>query len=176
MSNNKQSMKLYTEFELKFAMDTARCQQDLTFDEVLQQLTPIEIPSDMEIIAKSKQEPDNSDIETAARIGYVAGAKWMRDKIGGDKYKKKMSNNKQSSSVEHFWKQLEEKGNAHIETEGVITVNITIDVNEYRLLQKQAKAMHEVQVRRAFYDGQRYEGTKSSMDYYNETFGGNNED
>lgn len=47
--------------------------------------------------------------------------------------------------MEHFWKQLEEKGNAHIETEGVITVNITIDVNEYRLLQKQAKAMEKKQ-------------------------------
>ena len=55
-----------------------------------------------------------------------------------------MSNNKQSS-LEYFWKQLEEKGNAHIETEGVITVNITIDVNEYRLLQKQAKAMEKKQ-------------------------------
>ena len=43
--------------------------------------TPIELPSDEDIIAKSKQEPDNSDIETAARIGYIAGAKWMREKI-----------------------------------------------------------------------------------------------
>jgi hypothetical protein len=53
-----------------------------------------------------------------------------------------MSNNKQSS-VEHFWQQLEEKGNAHIKTEGVIKVKITIDVNEYRLLQKQAKEMEK---------------------------------
>lgn len=52
--------------------------------------------------------------------------------------------NKQSS-VELFIEQLEEKGNAHIETDGVITVNITIDVNEYRLLIKQAKAMEKKQ-------------------------------
>ena len=29
-------MKLYTEFEIKFAMDIARCQPDKTFDEVLE--------------------------------------------------------------------------------------------------------------------------------------------
>lgn len=49
MSNNKQTMKLYTEFEIKFAMDVARCQLDKTFDEVLEELTPIELPSDEEI-------------------------------------------------------------------------------------------------------------------------------
>ncbi len=37
--------KLYTEFEVKSAMDIARCQPNLTFDEVLEQLTPIELPS-----------------------------------------------------------------------------------------------------------------------------------
>ena len=38
-----------------------------------------------------------------------------------------------------------------------------------------AKAMFEVAVRIAFYDGQRYEENKSSRDYFNEKFGGNNE-
>jgi hypothetical protein len=40
---------------------------------------------------------------------------------------------------------------------------------------EQAKAMHEVEIRMAFYDGQLHEGTKSATDYYNEKFGGNNE-
>ena len=79
-----------------------------------------------------------------------------------------MSNNKQSSnhipdvgnkvsSVEFIKNNLERLG---MLDNGKVITNIF----------EQAKAMHEVQVRRAFYDGQRYEGTKSSMDYYNETF------
>jgi hypothetical protein len=73
-------MKLYTEDQVR--MLDINCGNS-TLDEVIGCLTPIELPSDEEIIAKSKQEPDNSDIETAARIGYVAGAKWMRDLIQG---------------------------------------------------------------------------------------------
>lgn len=52
-----------------------------------------------------------------------------------------MSNIK--SSVENFWKQLEEKGYASQETEGVNTINISIDVNEYLALKQQAKAQHK---------------------------------
>jgi hypothetical protein len=76
-------MKLYTEFEVKFAMDTARCQQDLTFDEVLEQLTPIELPSDEEIDELFPKT--NTLYEALGRSGMIEGAKWMRDKIqGGD--------------------------------------------------------------------------------------------
>lgn len=64
-----------------------------------------------------------------------------------------MSDNNKQSSVDFFIEQLEEKGNAQIETEGVITVNITIDVNEYRLLKKQAKERFEQQIKRAFIIG-----------------------
>ena len=85
-------MKLYTEEQIKNAYtqiwaDGGHDKYSLTgLEEMLEQLTPIELPSDEDIIAKSKQEPDNSDIETAARIGYVAGAKWMRNLIqGGNK-------------------------------------------------------------------------------------------
>lgn len=35
---------------------------------------------------------------------------------------------------------------------------------------EQAKRMHEIEVRTAFYDGQRHEGNKSSTKYYNELF------
>jgi hypothetical protein len=83
--------------------------------------------------------------------------------------------NKQSS-VEFFWEKLEEKGNAHIETEGVITVNITIDVNEYRLLKKQAKERFEQQIKRAFIIGggvEYHEINTHADEYFIEEFGGN---
>ena len=81
-------MKLYTEEQVR---DMLNINVDFdhytpSIDFILNDYSPIELPSDEEIIAKSKQEPDNSDIETAARIGYVAGAIWMRNKIqGGNK-------------------------------------------------------------------------------------------
>jgi hypothetical protein len=100
MSNNQQTMKLYTEEQVKMMLDKMSLVTErknlgvssnfrhraIEIDNLIKLQTAIELPSDEEIIAKSKQEPDNSDIETAARIGYVAGAKWMRDKIqGGNK-------------------------------------------------------------------------------------------
>lgn len=81
-------MKLYTEFEIKFAMDIARCQPDKTFDEVLEELTPIELPSDEEIREERLlQFPDSEYVNRANdRLAFYCGAKWMRDKIqGGNK-------------------------------------------------------------------------------------------
>jgi hypothetical protein len=68
-------MKLYTEEQvLKFINDN--------FDEGCSQLiglTPIELPSDEDIIKDSKYK-------SLAGIGWIEGAKWMRDKIqGGNK-------------------------------------------------------------------------------------------
>lgn len=91
-----------------------------------------------------------------------------------------MSNNKQSS-IELFIEQLEEKGKAYEETVGVRTVNICIDVSDYMELKQQAKAMHKEDIENAFVecwkanmpDG--YECKLSAKEYYNETFGGNNE-
>lgn len=81
-------MKLYTEFELKFAMDTARCQQDLTFDEVLQQLTPIQLPSDEEIREERLLQFPDSEYANRAndRLAFLCGAKFVINKIqGGNK-------------------------------------------------------------------------------------------
>ena len=77
-------MKLYTEFEVKFAMYTARCQQDLTFDEVLEQLTPIELPTD-EQIGQGRDEhiPIDEKDMWSERFFFTVGAIWMRDKIQG---------------------------------------------------------------------------------------------
>jgi len=78
-------MKLYTEFEVKFAIDIARCQPDKTFDEVLEEvtsvcfLTPIELPSDEEIHEQAKGH-------STFAPSFIYGAKWMRSKIqGGNK-------------------------------------------------------------------------------------------
>ena len=90
MSNNKQSMKLYTESEVRKAIELSRDthqegraymerdEYDYSMDEVFDLLTPIELPSDEEI----QKESLKSDFEYTFRNG----AKWMRDKIqGGNK-------------------------------------------------------------------------------------------
>jgi hypothetical protein len=81
-------MKLYTEFEIKFAMDIARCQPDKTFDEVLEELTPIQLPSDEEIREERLlQFPDSEYVNRANdRLAFYCGAKYVLNKIqGGNK-------------------------------------------------------------------------------------------
>jgi hypothetical protein len=51
MSNNKQSMKLYTEEEIKRGLDNP-VTFDMTTDEFINSLTPIELPSDEDIEEK----------------------------------------------------------------------------------------------------------------------------
>ena len=64
MTNNKQSMKLYTESEVRKAIELSRDthqegrpymerdEYDYSMDEVFDLLTPIELPSDEEVINK----------------------------------------------------------------------------------------------------------------------------
>ena len=59
MSNNKQSMKLYTEEELRKHLYNHS-------DEFFEQLTPIEIPSDEEIESKY-----NKFIDTEIQLGFL---------------------------------------------------------------------------------------------------------
>ena len=87
-----------------------------------------------------------------------------------------MSNNKQSS-IELFIDQLEEKGDAW-ENVSIRRVQISIDVSEYMELKTKAKAMHKEEVTSFTADWSvqyKYEDGKSINKYYNETFGGNNE-
>ena len=82
MSNNKQSMKLYTEEQVLRMLEVCRnsdlYEHILTFEDILKTETPIELPSDEEI----QKESLKSDFEYTFRNG----AKWMRDKIqGGNK-------------------------------------------------------------------------------------------
>ena len=76
-------MKIYTEEQVSLAINVAKANPEQAYL-ILAMLKPIELPSNEEIVQKSKEEPDNSDIETSSRMGkYVAGAIWMRDKIQG---------------------------------------------------------------------------------------------
>ena len=72
-------MKLYTEEEVVRAIELS---DGRPTDEVLAGLTRIKLPSDEEI-KESMGHYDESDTDDEA---FLAGAKWMRDKIkGGNK-------------------------------------------------------------------------------------------
>jgi hypothetical protein len=89
MSNNKQSMKLYTEEQVKMAIQMAdKYNYLITLEEcgILNQLTPIELPSDEGI--KKIMELDDMEFDEfdPYHVSHLDGAKWMRDKIqGGNK-------------------------------------------------------------------------------------------
>jgi hypothetical protein len=85
-------MKLYTEEQVKKAIEMARSSYNLfttpfIYDkhEVIQQLKSIELPSDEEIDKEAFQVPyDNT--RGFYDLQFIKGAKWMRDKIqGGNK-------------------------------------------------------------------------------------------
>ena len=54
-----------------------------------------------------------------------------------------------------------------------------LSANEYAeelaKAEQQAKAMHKEEIRKAYCYGEHYKDTKLTTDYYNETFGDNNE-
>ena len=76
MSNNKQSIKLYTEEEIMNYLTNHR--STITrYD--LQNIPHIELPSDEEIHNEAFKQTRYSD-------SFIRGAKWMRNKIqGGNK-------------------------------------------------------------------------------------------
>lgn len=77
MSYNKQSMKLYTHEEIVNFLKKEFA-DEINAETFMENLTPIELPSDEEI----QQESLKSDFEYTFRNG----AKWMRNKIqGGNK-------------------------------------------------------------------------------------------
>ena len=76
MSNiDKQSMKLYTEEQVKKMLDLARFTYN-SEDKILLSQIPIQLPSD-EQIDKEIEWLDNP----LERLNFKAGIKWMRDKI-----------------------------------------------------------------------------------------------
>jgi hypothetical protein len=92
MSNNKQSMKLYTEEQVFKAIQMADKYHYLITSEecdIVNSLTPIELPSDEEIEKESFDLYANHNTYSLNVRQYKAfkrGAKWMSDKIqGGNK-------------------------------------------------------------------------------------------
>ena len=92
-------MKLYTEKQLKKAIELAQeCEHecggvyfDYTEKEIIDELTPIELPSDEEVEQYLKSFPYTKHLDDGQyNDGKIAGAElaiqWMRDKIlGGNK-------------------------------------------------------------------------------------------
>jgi hypothetical protein len=74
-------MKLYTEEQVKKIQKAILCNhKDAIMDEnyCLNVTTPIELPSDEEI-----DEAIFPHMELNIKVGFIEGAKWMRDKIQG---------------------------------------------------------------------------------------------
>lgn len=86
-------MKLYTEEQVRKAIELSRDthpqgrgyvvkdEYDYSMDEVVDLLTPIQLPSDEEI--EASKFPLNSPEQELWNGGYEEGAKWMRNKILG---------------------------------------------------------------------------------------------
>ena len=88
MSNNKQSMKLYTEEQL---INYLRNHYDIITTYDLQNIPHIELPSDEEVEQYLKSFPytkhlDDGQYNDGVIVGAEMGIEWMRDKIqGGNK-------------------------------------------------------------------------------------------
>jgi hypothetical protein len=83
-------MKIYTEEQVKKAIEIAqKCDHDCggvyfdygTTDGILQQLKPIELPSDEQIV-ENTIKPLHGLMDKWDQ-GFLSGAKWMRNKIEG---------------------------------------------------------------------------------------------
>ena len=82
-----------------------------------------------------------------------------------------MSNNKQSSSIEWY---IIERHNIEIQSR-LGKISSTQYDEQLIKIEEQAKARHKEEIRKAYCYGEHYKDTKLTTDYYNETFGGNNE-
>ena len=79
MSNNKQSMKLYTEEQIKKIQQAILCNhKDAIMDEnyCLNVTTPIELPSDEEI-----GKDIGSGMHDFYKGGFIEGAKWQQERM-----------------------------------------------------------------------------------------------
>ena len=81
MSNNKQSMKLYTHEEIVNFLKKEFA-DEINAETFMENLTPIELPSDEEIEEKSRYKPtENIPYNPLLNLVWIEGAKSMRDKI-----------------------------------------------------------------------------------------------
>ncbi len=70
-------MKLYTDADVRQMLKNTDKFTPLHIDYLIKDLTPIELPSDDEIL-------DEAYAQMAMVFSFTDGAKWMRDKIGGN--------------------------------------------------------------------------------------------
>ena len=76
-------MKLYTEEQVKIAIDKARDYYDgfvFKEEEVIEKLIPIKLPSDDEIEKEAFQVPYNNT-DKFYDESFIKGAKWMKEQI-----------------------------------------------------------------------------------------------
>jgi len=78
-------MKLYTEEQVNLAMQLATFTDD-TYNQVLEKLTPIEMPSDEDIEEECNKLPFEKHVDCGmyndGQIdGFELGAKWMKEQI-----------------------------------------------------------------------------------------------
>ena len=87
MSNNKQSIKIYTEEQVKEMIDDAHNGVDGYYD-ILKKHKPIELPSDDEIREERLLQFPDSEYANRAndRLAFYCGARFIINKIqGGNK-------------------------------------------------------------------------------------------
>lgn len=87
-NNNKQTMKLYTEEQLHTVMLLALGRHGLYSDkkqnqDLIDLITPIELPSDEEIYIEAQVKKDNIKLLPFDAASFQFGALWLRDKIQG---------------------------------------------------------------------------------------------
>jgi hypothetical protein len=77
-------MKLYTEEQVRNALWSIEhpFSNGKNVDEIINSLTPIELPTDEEIKNWAKKQ-SGLDPTGAEEYGRIRGAKWIRDKIQG---------------------------------------------------------------------------------------------
>jgi len=89
-------MKLYTEEQVRQMLIKMGNSAPLNIDYLINEITPIELPTDEEIEQESnneyqeqKQSYENSvemfsiDFANYLKVGFIDGANWMRNKIQG---------------------------------------------------------------------------------------------
>ena len=78
---DKKPMKIYPESEVKKAMDLLLSPIRPLKTQVLQHLTPIELPSDEEIENNAYTDRRVEDLEYHEQIGFERGALWLKEQI-----------------------------------------------------------------------------------------------
>ena len=76
-------MKLYTEEQVRIAIDIALNGINQYYTPIIDRIKPIELPSDEEIRKIMELDDMEFDEFDPYHVSHLDGAKWMRDKIQG---------------------------------------------------------------------------------------------